>query len=76
MTKSILFSPMKAILKTDVEVIKYTGRNKGLIIKRLNIKEYISVYFKNKNTYFIIPFNEDDWFILNEAQFKRKIELS
>lgn len=66
---------MKAILKTDVEVIKYTGRNKSLIIKRLNIKEFLSVYFKDKNTYFIIPFNEKDWFILNEAQFKRKIEL-
>jgi hypothetical protein len=58
---------MKAILKTEVEVIKYTGRNKKSIINRLNIKE--------KNTYFIIPFNEADWFILNEAQFKRKIEI-
>lgn len=66
---------MKAILKTEVEVIKYTGRNKKSIINRLNIKEYLSIYFKEKNTYFIIPFNEADWFILNEAQFKRKIEI-
>lgn len=66
-------------LKINVEVIKYDGTNKDQIINRLKINSYTKIYFKEKNTYFIIPLEyngEEDWFILNEEQFKRKISIS
>lgn len=65
---------MKYYLKTKVDVIKYDGTNKDFIIKKLNINNYIDLYFKEIPTYFIIQESEfDDWFILNEKQFKDKI---
>lgn len=67
---------MEGILKLKVEVLKYDGTNKDQIIKRLNIDSYEKLYFKKINTYFIIPLKyntEEDWFILEEEQFKRKI---
>lgn len=68
---------MEGILKINVEFIKYNGRNKKIIVDRLGINddEYLNFYFQNKNVYFIIPkHNTSDWFILNETQFKKKIE--
>lgn len=66
---------MKGKLKINVDIIKYDGKNKDLIIKKLKINNHTSIYFKDINTYFIIPFNKDNWFILNENQFNDMIIL-
>ena len=69
---------MEGILKLKVEVLKYDGTNKDQIIKRLNIDSYEKLYFKKINTYFIIPLEyntEEDWFILEEEQFKFKRKI-
>ncbi len=63
---------MKYYLKTNVDVIKYDGTNKDLIVKQLKINGYISLLFREIPTYFIVP-EFDDWFILNEKQFIDKI---
>jgi len=66
---------MNGTLNTKVEIIKYDGSNKDYIINRLRIKEYIKTYFKNVPSYFIIPNSGEDWFILDEVQFKRKVTV-
>jgi len=67
---------MEGILKIRVDVVKYDGTNKQAIIDRLKIDSYKSVYFKNKNVYFIIPKNdESEWFILTETELKERIDL-
>ena len=65
---------MRGKLLTDVEIIKFDGTNKKMIVDRLSIKEYSNLYFQEKDVYFIIPVNDvDEWFILDEFRFKKKI---
>ena len=67
---------MNGILKTEVEVIKFDGTNRDEIINRLGINVYLAAYFKKKDVYFIIPKDDkEEWFILDENLFKKKIEL-
>jgi hypothetical protein len=61
-------------LHMDVDIIKYDGSNKDFIINKLNIKGHTSKYFNTIPSYFIIPSGED-WFILDEKQFRRKVTL-
>jgi hypothetical protein len=65
---------MRGKLLTDIEIIKFDGTNKKMIVDRLSIKEHSNLYFQAKDVYFIIPVHDvDEWFILDEFQFKKKI---
>lgn len=66
---------MKGTLHTKVKIIKYDGSNKDYIINRLGIREYTKTYFKTTPSYFIIPNNEKEWFILGEIQFNRMVTV-
>ena len=64
----------KSFFKLDVFYIKYDGANKDFICNELKIKKHISKYFKSCPSYFIIPkHNKEDWFIINEKDFNKKI---
>jgi hypothetical protein len=61
-------------LHAETKIIKYDGSNKEYIINELKIKNYTKSYFSIIPSYFIIPPDKDEWFILDQCRFNDFIQ--